>query len=37
MEHIEVIGPFVPVGGSVWMFIIRFVRAEFNLNTSVPL
>jgi hypothetical protein len=37
MEHIEVIGPLVPVDGSVWMFIIHFVLAEFNLNTSVPL
>ena len=37
MEHIKVIGPFVPVGRSVRMFIIRFILAEFSLNTSVLL
>ena len=36
-EYVKVIGPFVPVGRSVQMFIIRFVLAEFNLNTSVLL
>jgi hypothetical protein len=35
MEYIKVIGPFVPVGGSVQMFIIHFVLTEFNLDTSV--
>ena len=35
MEHRKVIDPFVPVGGNVQMFIIRFVLAKFNLNTSV--
>jgi hypothetical protein len=37
MEHTKAVGPFVPVGGSVQMFIIRFVLTEFNLNTSVLL
>lgn len=37
MEHIKVIGQFVPVGGSVQMFIVRFVLAEFDLNSSVLL
>jgi hypothetical protein len=35
MRHRKVIDPFVPVGGNAQMFIIRFVRARFNLNTSV--
>jgi len=37
MEHIKVIGPFVPVGGNVRMFIIRFVLVKFNLNIYVLL
>jgi hypothetical protein len=37
MEHRKVTDPTVPVGGNVQMFIIRFVRAKFNLNTSVLL
>ena len=31
------IGPFVPVGGNVRMFIIHFVLVELNLNISVLL
>jgi len=30
-------GPFVPLGGNVQMFIVRFVLAEFNSSTSVLL